>query len=144
MQLTLPTFPSRIIGQANFKTPFTNLAAALGPSNSIRADEGQPLNFAGPLRTGADVTITGPVGSNLQVGRRVRIGQGAVVLAGKGSEIGDGTVIAAGAVVNASALGNRVSIGKGALVVGSTLKDGTVVPPGAIIINNVPEGQVQR
>jgi hypothetical protein len=26
---------------------------------------------------------------------------------------------------------------------GSTIEDGTVVPPGAIIINNVPEGQVE-
>ena len=56
-------FPARIIGNAVFSESANSVRAALGRRDSIRADEGQPIVFQGPLAAiGSGVTIHSPNG----------------------------------------------------------------------------------
>ena len=56
-------FPARIIGNAVFSEPANSVRAALGRRDSIRADEGQPIVFYGPIAAiGSGVTIHSPNG----------------------------------------------------------------------------------
>ena len=56
-------FPARIIGQVVFAESANSVRAALGRRDSIRADEGEPFVFNGPVAAiGSGVTIHSPLG----------------------------------------------------------------------------------
>ncbi len=56
-------FPDRIIGAVTFPRAPQGVAAALGRNVSIRADEGQPITFSGPIaHIGNNVSIHAPLG----------------------------------------------------------------------------------
>ncbi len=56
-------FPNRIIGAVSFRQSSASVAAVLGRNVSIRADEGQPITFSGPIaHIGNNVSIHAPLG----------------------------------------------------------------------------------
>jgi carbonic anhydrase/acetyltransferase-like protein (isoleucine patch superfamily) len=162
LQANLFNFPARVIGQAVFQARAHQVAHQLGRSNSIRADQGQPITFASAPTTGPGVTITSPllgvtattpppptppIGS-LPIGENLRVGGGAVILGGSttpapSSVIGNNVTIGSGAVINNSKLGDGSTIGDRAFISQSTIPNGVTIPPGAIFINNRLIGFVQ-
>jgi carbonic anhydrase/acetyltransferase-like protein (isoleucine patch superfamily) len=146
LQANLFNFPARVVGQAVFQARAHQVAHHLGRSNSIRADQGQPISFVSTPTTEPRVTINSPLaptttaGGALPIGRNLQVGSGAVVLGGKTipSSIGNDVTIGPGAVIDDSRLGNGVTIGARAFISQATIPDGANVPAGAIIIGNQP------
>ncbi|MDR3619675.1 MAG: carbonic anhydrase/acetyltransferase [Paludisphaera borealis] len=140
-------FTSRVTGGARFTQRASNVQAALGRRNSIRADQGQPISVGSIAQTGSSVTINSPEGGSLSIGQQFSAGRGAVILGGtsaKPAVIGDDVTIGAGAVVDRSSLGSGSTVGPLAYVLNSTFPAGTNIPDGAIYINNVLVGHVSR
>ena len=141
----------------------------IGRSNSIRADQGQPIIFSTFPATGTGVTITSPGGGItttttmttnfgvtkttttstntgvIEIGKNFSAGDHAVLLGGTSLlyVIGDNVTIGPGAVVSNSSLGTGVTIGARSYVSGSKVTAGTSLPAGTILINNKVVGQVQ-
>jgi len=150
-------FRARITGDARFLDRASAVARGLGRSNAFRADQGQPLTFAGAPSTGNAVTINSPLGGtvtaggqtstvgSIQIGRNFRADGGAVLLGGPGASypVGDDVTVGAGAVVERSTLGAGSVIGARAYVSDSTVAPGRVVPPGTVLIDNVVAGRVE-
>jgi carbonic anhydrase/acetyltransferase-like protein (isoleucine patch superfamily) len=151
-----PTFPSprghatparitrlrgRIIGNVNFASRVQAVAHALGRGDSIRADEGQPINIGLNPRFGDNVSITTPLSGGVTIGRNFVAGNHSVVLGGP-AKFGDDVTLGDSAVVSRSILGNNVTIGASAYVAQSNIPDGVTIPNNAIIINNVRVGMV--
>jgi carbonic anhydrase/acetyltransferase-like protein (isoleucine patch superfamily) len=138
-------FPARVTGETNFKFRAHQAAARLGRSNSIAADQGQPINIAAITRTGRGVSINSPLGGGLTIGQGLQAQTGVVLLGGDSSTfvIGDDVTLGANSVVSQSSLGAGTVVGSHAYVFGSSLPAGTVVPDNAIIINNKRAGTVQ-
>lgn len=61
----LYSFPARITGDARFAARAHTVAHHLGKLNSIRADQGQPLQFFGAPSTGKSVSINSPLGGTV-------------------------------------------------------------------------------
>jgi hypothetical protein len=141
----LPGFPARVTGGTNFFFRAKTAAAHLGRSNSIAADQGQPINLDEITGTGRGVTINSPLGGSLAIGQALQVGKGAVLLGGDSAKftIGNNVSIGANSVVAQSSLGDGTVIGSHAYIFGSTLPAGTVVPDNAIIIGNKAAGTVQ-
>jgi carbonic anhydrase/acetyltransferase-like protein (isoleucine patch superfamily) len=144
-----PNFPARVIGLAIFADKPRAVARGLSPHTSIRADQGQPIQFADGLRTGRHATIFSPVQGALNIGQNLQLGAGAVLLGGPRSTpaaystIGNNVVIGPGSVVDSSSLGDNATIGAHTVIVKSFLPAGTVVPDNTIMVNNVIQGPVQ-
>jgi carbonic anhydrase/acetyltransferase-like protein (isoleucine patch superfamily) len=145
IQAQLPAFPARVTGGAVFHQRAHQVAKHLGRGNSIAADLGQPIVFGSISQTGRGVTITSPLGGNLNIGQAFQAQAGAVLLGDDSTTytIGDNVTLGANSVVNQSNLGSGTVIGSHAYVSGSTLPPNSVVPDNAIIINNKPAGTVQ-
>lgn len=157
LQTTLNVYPARIVGDVRFAATAKQVAAALGRSNSIRGDQGQPILFASAPVTGAHVTITSQYGGVtttgttttttgiLSIGANFLAQQGVVVSGGANTiyTIGDHVTLGADAVIANSSIGANVTIGAKSYISGSTVAAGAVVPPGTILINNAVVGHVQ-
>jgi carbonic anhydrase/acetyltransferase-like protein (isoleucine patch superfamily) len=141
----LPDFTARVTGGANFRARARSIQAHLGHGNSIRADEGQPINFGFISQTGNGVTINSPTGGRLTVGRFFKAGDNAVLLGGDSAAytLGDQVTLGAGAVVVRSSLGTGTTVGDHAYVADSNLPAGTNIPGGSIVIGNKVVGTVQ-
>lgn len=153
----LPNFPARITGDARNAARANVVARDLGRRNSVRADQGQPISFAGPARTGRAVTINAPLGGTVTTGGTTKLTglltigaglvaqDGAVLLGGPAAEyvVGQDVTIGTQAVVARSSIGAGASIGARSVVLDSTLAPGQVVPPGTVLIGNTVVGQVQ-
>ena len=155
----LYNFKSRVTGDARFADRARKVQSSLGRSNSIRADQGQPIKFGGAVATGKAVTIIAPLGGStttgtvtskpvggLTFGNNFQAGNGAVVLGGtanSGYTIGDNVSVGDGAVVDRSSIGAGASIGARSFIARSTIAPNAVVAPGSIIINNRNVGSVQ-
>src|SRR5262249_53888540 len=138
LKAQLIDFPARVTGGANFQFLARQAAKRLGRSNSIAADQGQPINLGFISQTGKGVTITSPIGGALTIGRFFQAQDGAVILGGDSSTftIGDQVSIGANSVVSQSSLGTGTVVGSHAYVFGSNLPANSVVPDNAVIINN--------
>jgi acetyltransferase-like isoleucine patch superfamily enzyme len=145
LKAQLPDFPARVTGGANFKFRAHTAVAHLGRSNSIAADQGQPIDISAITQTGRGVTINSPLGGALTIGQGLQAGKGAVLLGGDSRTfvIGDQVTLGANSVVSQSSLGAGTVIGSHAYVFGTTLPAGTIVPDNAIIIGGKPAGTVQ-
>jgi carbonic anhydrase/acetyltransferase-like protein (isoleucine patch superfamily) len=145
LEAQLTDFPARVTGGSNFFFRARKAAHHLGRSNSIAADQGQPINFDGIAGTGRGVTINSPLGGSLAIGQGLQVGNGAVILGGDSAKftIGNNVTIGANSVVSQSSLGDGTVIGSHAYVFGSNLPAGTVVPDNAIIIAGKRAGTVQ-
>ncbi len=141
----LANFPARIIGLAEFHQRAWQVALHLGRANSIRADQGQPIQIGSIAHTGNDVVITSPLGGTLTIGRKFRAGSHAVILSGPNvkAQIGDDVTIGSGAVLDRTSLGSGSTVGPDAYLVSSTFPAHTVIPARAIYINNKFQGFVQ-
>jgi carbonic anhydrase/acetyltransferase-like protein (isoleucine patch superfamily) len=154
-----PTFPSprgqatqaqitrlrgRIIGNVNFASRLKEIAHSLGRGDSIRADEGQPINIGLNPRFGDNVSITAPLAGSVTIGQNFVAGNNSVILGGPTTpvKIGDNVMLGNSAVVSQSTLGNNVTIGSSAYVSQSNIPDGATIPDNAIIINNQLVGMV--
>lgn len=154
-----PTFPSprgqatqaqifrlrgRIIGNVNFASRLNVIAHSLGRGDSIRADEGQPINIGVNPRFGDNVSITAPLSGGVKIGRDFRAGDRSVLLGGPttAAKLGDNVILGTSSVVARSTLGDNVTVGSHAYVADSTIADGTTIPDNAIIIHNVLVGTV--
>jgi carbonic anhydrase/acetyltransferase-like protein (isoleucine patch superfamily) len=131
-----PRLRARVIGGVTFNEHLFEVAHMLGRSDSIRADEGQPISFASAIQLGTGVTIHAPLNGKLSVGKNFQAGDHSVILGGPGASIGDNVIVGPGAVVGSSQIGAGSTIGSGAYVAGSTLPAGSVVPAGAFLISN--------
>ena len=162
-------FPARVIGDVRFAARASLVEIDLGRSNSIRADQGQPITFASAPVTGRAVTITSPGGGlmttstttttfgvtrtttttkttgAMKFGLNFSAGGQSVILGGTAASytIGDDVTVGPGAVVSNSSIGAGATIGARAYVAGSTVAVGQTVPAGEILINNKVVGQIQ-
>ncbi len=154
-------FPGRATGKATFKVAARKVAKGQGGSDSIRADDGQPIQFASAPQLGRGVTIRSPAaiegnGSSagsgkISIGKGFQAGDGSVLLGGDPSAtasrswsvtLGDSVTIGAGAVVEGSSLGSGATIGPRALVLDSEVPAGATIPPGEILIDGKAQGTV--
>ena len=108
----LNTFRARVTGGAVFHARARDIAHHLGRSNSIRADQGQPITIGSIGQTGNGVTIDSPGGGQLTIGQNLVVGNNATIL-------GDATT--------KTVIGDNVSIGNGAVLDGTSLGSGTTV-----------------
>jgi len=162
----LPFFRARVIGDTRFFARAKVVQSHLGRSNSIRADQGQPIVFANTPTTGQGVTISSPLGgstttttttiTNTSTNPRVVSGptttttaattSGGIVI-GANFTVGAGAVILGGAGTNFF-IGDNVSIGQNSVISRSTLGPGvtvgamsyvsnSLVPPGTVIPDHV-------
>jgi carbonic anhydrase/acetyltransferase-like protein (isoleucine patch superfamily) len=152
----LSNFPARITGDAQFTARAHTVAHQLGRRNSFRADQGQPIKFAGAPSTGRGVTINAPLGGSvttggvtsvtgkLTIGQNLVAQQGAVLLGGPAASytIGDNVTIGSSAVVDRSNIGTGATIGARSVVLESTVAAGQTIDPGTILINNKVVGQI--
>jgi carbonic anhydrase/acetyltransferase-like protein (isoleucine patch superfamily) len=138
-------FRARATGGTVFHSRAASIAHRLGRSNSIRADQGQPITIGSISQTGNGVTINSPLGGQLTIGQNFVAGSGATILSGGTVKavIGDNVSIGAGAVVDRSNLGSGTTVGDRAYVFESTFPAGSNIPAGAIYINNKLVGTVQ-
>jgi carbonic anhydrase/acetyltransferase-like protein (isoleucine patch superfamily) len=138
-------FRARVTGASLFHSRAKDIAHSLGRSNSIRADQGQPITIGSISQTGNAVTINSPLGGQLTIGERFVAGTGAIILGGNNVKavIGNDVSIGSGAVVDRSSLGNGSTVGNRAYVLNSTFPAGTSIPGGSIYINNKLVGSVQ-
>ncbi len=152
----LSNFPARITGDVRFAARARNVASHLGRGNAFRADQGQPINFAGAPATGPNVTINSPLGGTVTtgsttktvggvtIGKNFAANSGAVLLGGPDASytVGDNVTLGGGSVVDRSSIGAGASIGSRAYVSQSTVAPGEVVAPGTILIKNKVVGTV--
>jgi carbonic anhydrase/acetyltransferase-like protein (isoleucine patch superfamily) len=145
LKAQLQSFPARVTGVTNFEFRARKAAERLGRSNSIGADQGQPITLAQITSTGKGVTINSPLGGGLTVGPGLQVGSGTVVLGGDSSTFTFGANVTIGnnSVISQSSLGTGTTIGSHAYVFQSNLPAGTVVPDNAIIIGGKRAGTVQ-
>jgi carbonic anhydrase/acetyltransferase-like protein (isoleucine patch superfamily) len=138
-------FRARVTGSAVFHSRAASIAHHVGRSNSIRADEGQPITIGSITQTGNSVTINSPLSGQLTIGQNFVAGTGATILSGGNvrAVIGDNVSIGAGAVVERSSLGSGTTVGNRAYVFESTFPAGSNIPAGSIFINNKLVGTVQ-
>jgi carbonic anhydrase/acetyltransferase-like protein (isoleucine patch superfamily) len=138
-------FRARVTGAAAFQSRAASIAHHLGRSNSIRADQGQPITIGSIGQTGNGVTINSPLGGQLTIGQNFVAANGATILGGNNVKavIGDNVYIGAGAVVDRSSLGSGATVGNRAYVSQSTFPAGSNIPAGSIYINNRLVGTVQ-
>jgi carbonic anhydrase/acetyltransferase-like protein (isoleucine patch superfamily) len=141
----LANYPARIIGLAEFNQRAQQVAHHLGRANSIRADQGQPIQIGSIAHTGEFVAISSPLGGTLTIGRNFRAGSHAVILGGPNvkAQLGDDVSIGSGAVLDRTSLGSGSTVGPDAYLLNSTLPAGTVIPARAIYINSKFQGFVQ-
>jgi carbonic anhydrase/acetyltransferase-like protein (isoleucine patch superfamily) len=137
-------FRARVTGATRFLSRAASIAHHLGRSNSIRADQGQPITIGSISQTGNGVTINSPLGGQLTIGQKFVAGSGATILGGNNFKavIGDNVSIGVGAVVERSSLGGGTAVGSRAYVLQSTLPANSNIPAGAIYINNKLVGTV--
>ena len=62
-------FRARVTGGDQVPLPRRSIAHHLGRSNSIRADQGQPITIGSISQTGNGVTINSPLGGQLTIGQ---------------------------------------------------------------------------
>jgi len=154
-------FPTRVTGDARFAARAHTVARRLGKLTSIRADQGQPIQFFGAPVTGRAVTINSPLGGTvtttsgsttttktvggLAVGANFQAGDNAVLLGGPGTAyfVGDNVTLGAKSVVSRSVLGPNVTVGPKSYIFNSLVAGNTVIPPGTIMIDSKVVGQVQ-
>jgi carbonic anhydrase/acetyltransferase-like protein (isoleucine patch superfamily) len=141
----LYNFPGRIIGLAQFDQRARQVAHHLGRANSIRADQGQPIQIGSIAHTGDFVVITSPLGGTLTIGQNLRAGAHAVILGGPSvkTQLGDDVTIGSGAVLDRTSLGSGSTVGPDAYLLNSTFPAHTVIPARAIYLNNKFQGFVQ-
>jgi carbonic anhydrase/acetyltransferase-like protein (isoleucine patch superfamily) len=141
----LYNFPGRIIGFAEFNQRAWQVAHHLGRANSIRADQGQPIQIGSIAHTGDFVVITAPLGGTLTLGQNLRAGSHAVILGGPSvkTQLGDDVTIGSGAVLDRTSLGSGSTVGSDAYLLDSTFPAHTVIPARAIYVNNRFQGVVQ-
>jgi carbonic anhydrase/acetyltransferase-like protein (isoleucine patch superfamily) len=153
----IPQFPARITGDARFMARVHVVAHNLGARNAIRADQGQPITFAGAPITGRAVTINSPGGGTvttggvtktvggITIGTNFQAGPGVVLLGGPDPsyKIGDNVTIGGGSVVSRTSIGTGAVIGVRSYIARSTIAPGTIINPGTIEINNVIVGTVE-
>ncbi len=143
-------FRSRIVGAVEFNELPKAVASALSHSDSIRADQGQPIIIGSLGAVGNHVTINSPLGGTLTIGQNFVANDFAVIesgvnpTTGKGvnAVIGDNVTIGAAAVVSQSSIGSGSTIGAGSYIFGSTIPANTTIAPRTILIDNVNEGTV--
>lgn len=155
---SLYNFKARVTGDVRFNAQAIQVQHALGRSNSIRGDQGQPIKFASAPVTGSYVTITSrnagvtisgtttTVTGALSIGTNFVAGQGVVVQGGGSNPLytfGDNVTIDPYAVIGSSSIGANATIGARSYISGSTIAANAVIPPGTILIDNVVVGQVQ-
>jgi carbonic anhydrase/acetyltransferase-like protein (isoleucine patch superfamily) len=140
-QARITKLRGRIIGNVNFASRLQVIAHNLGRGDSIRADEGQPINIGANPRFGDHVSITAPLSGSVSIGQNFVAGNNSVVLGGP-AKFGDDVTLGNLSVVSQSTLGNHVTIGAGAYVSQSTIPDGVTIPDNSIIIHNVLVGMV--
>lgn len=152
----ISNFPARITGDARYTARARVVAHSLGRRNAIRADQGQPISFAGAPTTGRAVTVNAPLGGTvttngvtkltgtMMIGNNLVLQDGVVLLGGPsaGYTVGDNVNVGSYAVVARSSVGTGATIGARSVVLDSTVAAGQVVPPGTILINNKVVGQV--
>ncbi len=154
----LYSFKARVIGDVRFNARANQVQHALGKSNSIRADAGQPFKFASAPTTGSNVTITSQLGGVTTSGTTTTttgaltfgtgfVAQQGVVIAGGGTAasftFGNNVTIGAFSVIATSSIGSGATIGARSYIAGSTIPANAVIPPGTIEINNVVKGTIQ-
>ena len=141
----LNTFRARVTGGAVFHARARDIAHHLGRSNSIRADQGQPITIGSIGQTGSGVTIDSPGGGQLTIGQNLVVGNNATILGDATTKtvIGDNVSIGNGAVLDGTSLGSGTTVGDRAYLKDSTFPAGTNIPAGAIYINNVLIGTVE-
>ena len=95
-QAILPTLPLRIVGNVYFQAKPIAVAHGAKFHDSIRADQAQPITFAGAPTLGADVSINAPLtttgeGSNtvLNLGSSPVVNQGSQIFASPGQSFGE-------------------------------------------------------
>jgi carbonic anhydrase/acetyltransferase-like protein (isoleucine patch superfamily) len=138
-------FRARVTGGAAFHSRAAAVAHHLGRSNSIRADQGQPITIGSIGQTGTGVTINSPGGGQLTIGQNLIAGDNVTIL-GDGTTkvvIGDNVTIGSGAVVVGTSLGSGVTVGASAYLQNSSFPAGTNIPAGSIYINNKLTGSVE-
>jgi carbonic anhydrase/acetyltransferase-like protein (isoleucine patch superfamily) len=145
IQASLFGFRARSTGSTLFHSRAGQVAHHLGRSNSIRADQGQPISIGSIAGTGNGVTINAPLGGSLTIGQNFTAESGATILAGSNVKavIGDNVVIGSGAVVDRTSLGSGSTVGARAYLLNSTFPAGSNISAGAIYINNVHVGTVE-
>jgi carbonic anhydrase/acetyltransferase-like protein (isoleucine patch superfamily) len=138
-------FRARATGGANFHSRPSLVAHHLGRGNSIRADQGQPINFASFPTTGNFVTINSPGSGQVSIGTGLQVANNAVLVGGSAGNLtlGNNVNIGSGAVVASSKLGDNVTIGSRAYVAQSTIPAGTTIPDGTIMVQNKVIGTIQ-
>jgi carbonic anhydrase/acetyltransferase-like protein (isoleucine patch superfamily) len=145
VQASLFGFRARSTGGALFQSRARVVAHHLGRSNSIRADQGQPITIGSIAGTGNGVTINSPLGGSLTIGQNFTADSGATILGGSGVKavIGNDVLIGSGAVVDRTSLGSGSTVGARAYVLNSTFPANANIPAGSIYINNKPVGSVE-
>ncbi|MBX6314012.1 MAG: carbonic anhydrase/acetyltransferase [Isosphaeraceae bacterium] len=138
-------FPTRATGQVQFGMRPASIARSLGPRNSIRADDGQPITVGPSATTGVGVTVHAPGGGKVTIGQNVQIQDGAVILGGSSSPatLGDGVTVGTGAVIDQATIGKGSIIGARSYVQNSNLPAGTVLPPGTVWVDGKEQGTVE-
>lgn len=138
-------FRARAIGQVAFGTRPALVAHRLGRSNSIRADEGQPISIGSINQTGDFLTIRSPLAGSVTIGREFRAGNQVVILGGPAAStrLGDRITVNDGAIIEQSTIGDGSTLGARSVVIQSNLAPGTVVPAGTILVRNVVVGTVE-
>jgi carbonic anhydrase/acetyltransferase-like protein (isoleucine patch superfamily) len=145
VQASLFGFRARSTGGAMFHSRAGVVTHHLGRSNSIRADQGQPITIGSIAGTGDGVTINSPLGGSVTIGQNFTANSGATILGGSGVKvvIGDNVFIGSGAVLDRTSFGSGSTVGPRAYLLNSTFPAGTNIPAGLIYINNKLVGSVE-
>ncbi len=96
------------------------------------------VEFQGEAEIGERTSIRGDEGMPIKVGKRAKIGCGAVFhsLKGEGIELGSDVIVNDGAVIHGPvSIGKHVCIGKNSILLKSRVAEGEQVPENSIIIN---------
>jgi len=97
------------------------------------------VEFQGEAEVGERTSIRGDEGMPIRIGKRVKIGCGAVFhsLKGEGIDVGGGAAVNDGAVIHGPVrIGKQAVIGKNAILLKSKIADGEEVPENSLIINS--------
>ena len=156
----LPFFRARVTGDAQFQARAHSVNRQIGRSNSIRADQGQPIRFASPPITGRGVTINAPLGGSTTTGgtqgtiASSPAGVTLVILTGATTKTtgavnfgrnfrADAGAVILGGPAASDSIGENVSVGASAVVERSSVGAGAVIGAKAYVFNStVAAGRV--
>jgi carbonic anhydrase/acetyltransferase-like protein (isoleucine patch superfamily) len=150
----IPAFRNRIIGEVCLGDPASRLGAVMGREISLRADEGEPLQFGAIRRMKSGVISHALEETTVEVGDGVRYGRDAIVHGGgrrqdgggRGTEstfIEDDVWLGARSVTFRSLVGEGSRIGRKSAVVSSVLAPRTRIPNRVIYVGNAVVGRVE-